>query len=614
MKNFTKVLSGLSMSALMLLSSFTFTACSDDELNTNPYNKSGINLVAMGPMPVSRLDQIRITGTKLDKVEKIIFPAETGVDQVVVTDFTCSSSEEIKVTVPDAAIPGHIKLVAGTDTITSLSLITFVEPITIDKVSPLDNLSAGDIITIDGEYVYNIATATFNDGVIVEAPEFVYTSRKQVKIAVPKEAISGTLVLSDGDDNDPQEFSYDVTINSAEATALDKNAEAGEVYEFGDRMVLTGSHFDLIESVDFANYENVQFEVNADGTQLVTTVPEYAISGTFTLNLYSGLRVSSPEFLVPLAEVTSIAPDSELKVGDAVTISGKNLNRVDHIVLPGDITLSKGTFTQSESTITFNVPEEMGDGAVTLYQHIYYSTTTDKIKMHHDGAEDVIWSGKWDNSGWGGNQELAWGGYDWSQAQAGQVLTVYGYMTTPANGWGCISFRHGDSWGNLPGNVGGQIDWAPDDTSCSITLTQEIIDDLVKNGGLVLTGDNITVTSVTLSVLENVIWTGKFDNSGWGGNQELAWGGYDWSQAKVGQSIVVYGSMVDTSKGWGCISFRHGDSWGNLPDNAGGQIDWAPDDTSCSLTITQAILDDLVKNGGLVLTGDNILITKVSLK
>jgi hypothetical protein len=519
MKNFTKVLSGLSMSALMLLSSFTFTACSDDELNTNPYNKSGINLVAMGPMPVSRLDQIRITGTKLDKVEKIIFPAETGVDQVVVTDFTCSSSEEIKVTVPDAAIPGHIKLVAGTDTITSLSLITFVEPITIDKVSPLDNLSAGDIITIDGEYVYNIATATFNDGVIVEAPEFVYTSRKQVKIAVPKEAISGTLVLSDGDDNDPQEFSYDVTINSAEATALDKNAEAGEVYEFGDRMVLTGSHFDLIESVDFANYENVQFEVNADGTQLVTTVPEYAISGTFTLNLYSGLRVSSPEFLVPLAEVTSIAPDSELKVGDAVTISGKNLNRVDHIVLPGDITLSKGTFTQSESTITFNVPEEMGDGAVTLYQHIYYSTTTDKIKMHHDGAEDVIWSGKWDNSGWGGNQELAWGGYDWSQAQAGQVLTVYGYMTTPANGWGCISFRHGDSWGNLPGNVGGQIDWAPDDTSCSITLTQEIIDDLVKNGGLVLTGDNITVTSVTLSVLENVIWTGKFDNSGWGGNQ-----------------------------------------------------------------------------------------------
>jgi hypothetical protein len=317
-----------------------------------------------------------------------------------------------------------------------------------------------------------------------------------------------------------------------------------------------------------------------------------------------------------LAEVTSIAPDSELKVGDAVTISGKNLNRVDHIVLPGDITLSKGTFTQSESTITFNVPEEMGDGAVTLYQHIYYSTTTDKIKMHHDGAEDVIWSGKFGISNWNGNQDLAYGAYDWSQAQAGQVLTVYGYMTTPANGWGCVSFRHGDSWGNLPGNVGSQIDWAPDDTSCSITLTQEIIDDLVANGGLVLTGDNITVTSVTLSVLENVIWSGKFEISNWNGNQDLAYGAYDWSQAKVGQSIVVYGSMIDTSLygGWGCISFRHGTNWGNLPDNVGGQIDWTPNDTSCSLTITQAILDDLVANGGLVLTGDNILVTKVSLK
>ncbi len=614
MKNFSKVLSGLSMSALMLVSSFAFTACNDDDLNTNPYNKSGVNLVAMGPLPVSRLDQIRITGTKLNKVDKIIFPAESGVGEVDVTDFTLESNEEIKVTVPDASIPGHIKLVADRDTITSLSMLTFIEPIEITKVSPLDNLNAGDIITVEGDYVYNIATATFTDGVVVEAPEFVYTSRKQVKIAVPKEAMSGTLVLSDGDENDPQEFTYDININSASVISLDKNAEAGEVYEFGDKMVLTGTHFDLVESVDFANYENVQFEVNEDGTQLVTNVPEFATSGTFTLNLFSGLRVSSPEFLVPLAEVTSISPDSELKVGDVVTISGKNLNRVDHLILPGEITLSKGSFTQSATSIKFKVPDDMTDGAVTLYQHVNYSVTTDKIKMHHDGAEEVIWSGKWDNSGWGGNQDLAWGGYDWSTVQPGQVLTVYGYMTNASSGWGCISLRHGTSWGNLPNNAGGQLDWAPDDTSCSITLTQEIINDLKNNGGLVITGDNITVTSVTLSVLEKVIWTGKWDNSGWGGNQDLAWGGFDWSTVKAGQTLVVTGYMTNASSGWGCISLRHGTNWGNLPGNAGGQLDWAPEDTSCSLVLTETILNDIVANGGLVITGDNITVTQVSIK
>jgi hypothetical protein len=249
-----------------------------------------------------------------------------------------------------------------------------------------------------------------------------------------------------------------------------------------------------------------------------------------------------------------------------------------------------------------------------LYQHVNYSVTTDKIKMHHDGAEEVIWSGKWDNSGWGGNQDLAWGGYDWSTVQPGQVLTVYGYMTNASSGWGCISLRHGTSWGNLPNNAGGQLDWAPDDTSCSITLTQEIINDLKNNGGLVITGDNITVTSVTLSVLEKVIWTGKWDNSGWGGNQDLAWGGYDWSTVKAGQTLVVTGYMTNASSGWGCISLRHGTNWGNLPGNAGGQLDWAPEDTSCSLVLTETILNDIVANGGLVITGDNITVTQVSIK
>ncbi len=618
MNNLYKVFSGLTLSTIIVASSFSFTACSDDDLDTNPYNRSGVSLVAMGPMPVSRLDTIRITGTQLKKVNEIIFPAETGVGELSVSDFRCASDEEIKVAVPDAAIPGHIKLVAGADTITSLSLITYVEPIDITEVSPRDDLNAGDIITIDGEFVYNIATATFTDGVVVEAPDFVYTSRKQVKIAVPKEAVSGQLVLSDGDENDPQEFTFDIQINSASITALDKNADAGQVYEFGDEMILTGTHFDLVETVSFSNYESVDFEVNEDGTQLKTHVPEFAISGSVTLNLYSGVHVSSPQFLVPLAEVTSIAPVEELNVGDVVTITGKNLDRVQSLVLSGNITLNKGQFTQSESQITFNVPEDMGDGVVTLYQHVYYSVETDKIKMHHEGAEDVIWSGSFDNTGWGGNQDLAWGGFDWSTVNAGQVLTVYGHMTDTSayGGWGCISLRHGNNWGNLPDNAGGQLDWGPDDTSCSLTLTQEIIDDIIDNGGLVITGDNITVTSVTLSVLEQIIWSGSFDNTGWGGNQDLAWGGFDWSTVNAGQVLTVYGHMTDTSAygGWGCISLRHGNNWANLPDNAGGQLDWGPEDTSCSLTLTQEILTDIIDNGGLVITGDNITVTSVSLK
>jgi hypothetical protein len=612
MNNLYKVCSGIAFTALMLASSIGFTACSDDDLDTNPYNQSGVSLVAMGPMPVSRLDQIRITGTKLDKVNKIIFPAESGINEVEVTDFTLESNQEIKVTVPDAAIPGHVKLVAGSDTITSLSLITYVEPITVSKVSPLTDLSAGDIITVDGEFVYNIATATFTDGVVVEAPDFVYTSRKQVKIAVPKEAVSGDLVLSDGDESDPQEFTYNLQINSAEAIALDKDASADEVYEFGDKVTLTGKLLNLVESVDFANYENVYFEVNAAGTQLTTYIPEYATSGTFTLILYSGQRVSSPEYLVPLAEVTSITPNEELKEGDVVTIAGKNLDRVQTVTLPGNTTLNQGEFTQSESEITFTIPEGMGDGTVTLYQHVNYSVTTDKIKMHQEGEEYAIWTGiirigNWDSA----MSDLSWGGYDWSEVKAGQVLTAYLTMNEGAD-YAQIRFGNG-SWSALPSTTG-EIGIDASDEKISITLTEADIAELQNNGGLVLCGANYTVTKVTLSVLEEVIWTGTFDNTNWAGNQDLAWGGYDWTTVSAGKTLVVTGFMTNPDDGWGCISLRHGTNWGNLPDPCPSQIDWAPDDTSCELTLTEGILSDIVAEGGLVITGHNITVTKISLK
>jgi hypothetical protein len=612
MNNLYKVCSGIAFTALMLASSIGFTACSDDDLDTNPYNQSGVSLVAMGPMPVSRLDQIRITGTKLDKVNKIIFPAESGINEVEVTDFTLESNQEIKVTVPDAAIPGHVKLVAGSDTITSLSLITYVEPITVSKVSPLTDLSAGDIITIDGEYVYNIATATFTDGVVVEAPDFVYTSRKQVKIAVPKEAVSGELVLSDGDESDPQEFTYNLQINSAEAIALDKDASADEVYEFGDKVTLTGKLLNLVESVDFANYENVYFEVNAAGTQLTTYIPEYATSGTFTLILYSGQRVSSPEYLVPLAEVTSITPNEELKEGDVVTITGKNLDRVQTVTLPGNTTLNQGEFTQSESEITFTIPEGMGDGTVTLYQHVNYSVTTDKIKMHQEGEEYAIWTGTLRIGGWDrGMDDLSWGKYDWSEVKAGQVLTAYLTMNEGAD-YAQIRFGNG-SWSPLPSTTG-EISIDASDEKISITLTEADVAELQNNGGLVLCGANYTVTKVTLSVLEEVIWTGTFDTTGWQGNQDLAWGGYDWTTVSAGKTLVVTGFMTNPDDGWGCIMLRHGTNWGALPDPCPSQFDWAPDDTSCELTLTEGILSDIVAEGGFVFTGNNITVTKISLK
>ena len=54
------------MAALVLASGLT--SCGEDDLDTNQYNKSGVNILAFGPMPITRGATMRVTGTKLNNV------------------------------------------------------------------------------------------------------------------------------------------------------------------------------------------------------------------------------------------------------------------------------------------------------------------------------------------------------------------------------------------------------------------------------------------------------------------------------------------------------------------------------------------------------------------
>lgn len=127
-----------------------------------------------------------------------------------------------------------------------------------------------------------------------------------------------------------------------------------------------------------------------------------------------------------------------------------------------------------------------GEGTVVSKVHIEWEQS----------LETVIWNNGWTCSGWGGNQDLAWGGFDWTTAKAGQILRFY---TTPlvADGeWWCISLRHGTGWGSLPDPILGQYDTPAN--PLEVTLTAEVLQDLIDNGGLVITGDGFILDKVTL--------------------------------------------------------------------------------------------------------------------
>ena len=86
----------------------------------------------------------------------------------------------------------------------------------------------------------------------------------------------------------------------------------------------------------------------------------------------------------------------------------------------------------------------------------------------------------------------AWGGYDWASVEAGTVLRI----TYDAVDGVETQFRVSNgSWAALPGTVD---PYKPEESPFELELTQEMLDELVANGGMVITGQGATITAVIL--------------------------------------------------------------------------------------------------------------------
>lgn len=516
---------------VVALVGLSLTACSEDDYDTNPYNKSGVNLLAFGPSPTTRAQEIRITGTSLNSVDKVVFPGGTleragkiiniAGAEVEKAAFKSVDNENIYVNIPDESVPGKIRLVAGSDTIVSVGTLTFLEPITVTSISPTTGLNAGDEISIKGDYVYNIAEVIFPSGVSgapVLAEDFTYVSRHEIRVIVPLAAESGTLSFNDGADWE-EEFKTPLEVITASVSSITEKTD------FGQQIQIVGVNLHTVESVIFPGGVTADFTVSDDHTTITATVPAETKSGAVSLLLYSGDAITTNEISVPTIAITGVSKEKDVKVGDVIVITGENFDRIETVTLPGYGILADDEYTISGNTLTFTVPEGMSDGNLELYQNSFI-TVTQKFMMYSEAPETVIWAGNFEIGSWNAAmQELAWGGYDWSTVKPGQVLTVY-LKPNWVEGWSQIRVGNG-SWAALPGTLDVNP-LAEDDTKFTVTLTQAMIDEMVANSGLVICGAWFTVTKITLSVLEDVIWSGNFALGSWAaGMQDLAWGGYD---------------------------------------------------------------------------------------
>ena len=613
MKIYRKI-SVLALAALVVTTGFT--SCGEDDLDTNPYSKGGVNILGFGPMPITRGETMRLTGTRLNSVKEVLFPEGnqklSPSTTYIAGEFSLQNSEEMTVTIPDQCVPGKLRLVLNNgDTIVSKSNITFAEEIKVTSLSPT-SVHPGDVVTIKGEYVWNIGEVIFFDHVAVEAEEFLKNTRNEIQVRVPEEAKTGEVQYNDGSDGAENLVAGTLNVDAPKASGI-SNATP----EFGETITITGENLDLVTSMDFPSVKEVSYRTANDGKSIMVTVPENTVSGTITMTAASGLTTTI-NITMPLATVTGTNPAKDVKAGQAITISGTNLDRILQLVLPGiKDPLDKGDFTQNAYEISFVVPEKMGDGKVTLIQHENYSVESDKITMYSEAPEVVVWSGEGDVSEWGkGVQDLAWGNYDWSQVKAGTQLILY-YKKVNPNEWGCMSLRHGTEWGNLP-DIPSQYDFEEAEGVIKVTLTQNMLDDMIANNGFVVAGTNFILTKIATPIEETVLWSGATAIL-WEPTvavQDLAYGGYDWSNVKPGTTLKLY-YEVNPEVGYINIRFAVGEGWKALPSTAGwgndGNASPDPSETSIKTVLTEEDLEALKTLKGFIVCGAGVICKKIVL-
>jgi hypothetical protein len=540
-------------------------------------------------------DLITITGSDLDLVRTIELPNGNSVD------FKLVDENKLTFVLPSDASDGSIVMIPASGVRVAIANIGMVVPTELVAV-PSTGLRAKDELTIKGLNMDQVASVSFPN--IDEALVPTSITGTEIKINWPENAQSGNVIL-----NLKSRKTVYVNVQTAKPENLTYSTDE---IPAGSVLTINGRNLDLVKTIEFAGSQVVDIK-NSDAAKLEVNVPILASSGAPVLTMANGEVVIAPYLNVSTPETAYInvfpGDDEEINAGTILKVGVGNADKLTS-VLVGGVSVQ---YICNGGYLYINLPESAGGNTtiklVSSNGSIDY--TFDIIPATH--VSNTIWTGAWTCSNWGGNQDLAWGGYDWSAVPAGATLTLY--VTATTDDWWCISLRHGNGWGNLPDPISSQYD-TPVGGVLSVTLTRGVLDDIIANGGLVITGDGYILSKVVVE-WENetgvTIWTGEFDNSGWAGNQDLAWGGYDWSTVKAGKTLVVYGKLVNEGA-WGCISLRHGNGWGNLPNSAGGQFDWTSDMSSCSLVLTQEILDDIVANGGLVITGDNILVTTVRIE
>lgn len=349
---------------LLICSTFAFTSCDRDDLNTDQYGNE-ISVLSYGPNPVLRGGVLTFKGANLDQITEIDLPGAEAITSINVV--TSGKNSEINIEVPaEKCEPGIVTLkTAKNGEIKTLTPITYIENLKFTGFYVGENKenligSVGDVLTLEGDYLNNITSVIFANGATMDAENFKSQTRYQIQLVIPAEAGEGRFQISDGNN-----YMYSEGALSINAPEIDANNAIGKsLIKAGETEVLRGTSLDQIASIELngATVEAADFK-SQTASEITFVISSKVADGEITAVTKSGIRISFGE-ITTVVPSQLVATPSPIKNGKEITISGKDMDLITGIAFPN---AKESKLNKVETTkVTSTVPEDAQEGDITL--------------------------------------------------------------------------------------------------------------------------------------------------------------------------------------------------------------------------------------------------------
>ena len=655
-------------SILLALCSFVgLVSCTREEISTDQFSDDAVVFGAFAPNPVVRGAELRIMGSNLDKIVEVQIPGSEPITEIEVV--SSGRVSEIRVVTPaagaeDASVTGPVVITdnAG-NTYQSMAELTFTEGIVLDSFSPA-NAMPGDEVTVKGDYLYNVQQIVLNNGVYVTGEQITAKSRRELKFIVPSNAVTGPVTIGDVDENNNPEGLILNNVPSKEELVIGdptvKAADRGAV-KAGDQITVTGEYLNMIAGANFGGVA-VDYTVAEDGKSLVAALPATAVDGDFVLVSYAGKEFNAGAYTTVIPTNVAIKAESRYKAGLNAVISGKDLDLVTGAALAGTAL----EYAFADNKITFSIPAAAVDGTVVLSLANGKTVETEAIELVKPVITEMtpleLFAGDESITVKGSDLDLvvaaALGGREEEIEVAADGKSIKVATTVSSvSGKIALSLANGvvvESADAVKVNyhslvivtempamqhIGQEVVLKGSNFSLvenifigetKVTQYSLRTDEEVRflmpwcKAGMynlnfhLFSGDVETVATqieVGLELDIKTIWEGKAYLN-WSGMTDLSWGGYDFSTVKPGTVLTAYFNLDEAQTYWQ-VRFGNG-SWASIPSGleaapGEGNIPMTPGTTYYAIKLTAADIDMLVNQGGLVMTGANYTLTKLTL-